>query len=92
MSEPHHLFSFGSKHELLRMCARLQNELFDLKELFELSLGETVRIQADFGNLALNDVQSLIDSESKTEYTNEQSDDEEDVEELSDIESDSDCE
>lgn len=83
-------FWYGSKHELLRMRARLQNELFDLKELFELPAGETVRIQAHFGNLALSDVESLIDSETRAEYTNEQSGDEEDVEELSDIESDTD--
>ena len=74
------------------MRSSIQNELFDLKELFELPSGEIIRIQADLGNLALNDEQSLIDSESTTEYTNEQSDDEEDVEELSDIERDSDCE
>ena len=91
LSGPRHRFSFGSKHELLRMRTRLQNELFDLKELFELPSGETVRIQADFRNLALSDVESLIDSESNTEYANEPSDDEEDVEELSDIESDTDC-
>ena len=50
------------------MRARLQNELFDLKDLFELSTGETVRIQAHFGNLALSHVESLIDSESRAEY------------------------
>ena len=57
-------FCYGSKHELLRMRTRLQNELFDLKDLFELPTGETVRIQAHLGNLALSDVESLIDSES----------------------------
>jgi hypothetical protein len=89
LSRSRHRFSLGSRHQLLRMRTRFQNELFELKKLFGLPAGETVLMQAELWNLSMDDVENLIDFEGTAVDTNVQSEDEEDVEELSDIESDS---
>ena len=81
-------FSLGSRHELLRMRTKLQNELFHLKKLLGLPPGETVLMQAELWHSFKDDEESLIDSEDTTGYTDDQSEDEEAVEELSDIDSD----
>ena len=89
LSRSRHRFSLGSRQQLLRMRTRFQNELFELKKLFGLPAGETVLMQAELWNLSMDDVENLIDFEGTAVDTNVQSEDEEDVEELSDIESDS---
>ena len=89
LSRSCHRFALGSRHQLLHMHTRFQNELSKLKKLFGLPPGETVLLQAELWNLSIDDVENLIDFESTAVDTNMQSEDEEDVEELSNIQSDS---
>ena len=81
-------FSNGARHELMRLRTRLQNELFEMKKSLGLPPGETIFVQAELQNLALDGVELYTDADHETAYSCEESDNEEDIEELSDIESD----
>lgn len=90
LSKSRHRFSLGARHELLRLRTRLQNQLYELKSLFELPLDETVQIQAEFWNLSRVEFESYVNSEHTIHNDDDdESDDAEEIEELSDIESDS---
>ncbi|XP_046862893.1 uncharacterized protein LOC124456515 [Xenia sp. Carnegie-2017] len=78
-------FMLGSKHELIRFKTKLRNELFSLKKSFELPLGETFLLHAEIVNLT-NDVN--IPNESESSPYEESDTEDENIEELSEVDSD----